>query len=341
MRKLLKRIFIIFVVGWVLSAAPGQAQKSNITIESRVDKSRITIGDLITYTLTVRHAPEIEVKEIPIAANLGMFEVRDYKVHDPKQEDNQIMQQYDYVISTFETGEFVIPSLEARYTSKGDTTERKLQTEEIKIFVDSMKPSETGDIKDIKPPVEIPRNYRQLIIISAIVVGLIALALFIYLLVKRHKAGQSLLARRPKPPRPADEVALEALEALLQKNLIGQGHVKQFYIEISEIIRRYIEGRFDIIALEMTTYQLLLQMRQRDLESQHIDMMTEFMELSDLVKFAKYFPVASEHEKIVRLAYDFVHQTRIVPAEAVQPTGETQIAAPEPAPAPVGSKEVE
>lgn len=340
--KLLKRIFTLFVVGWVLVAAPARAQKSAITIESRVDKSRITIGDLITYTLLVRHVPEIEVKEIPIAANLGMFEVRDYKVHDPKHEDEQWVQQYDYVISTFETGEFVIPSLEVRYTSKGDTTEKKLPTEEIKIFVASMKPSETGDIRDIKPPVEIPRNYRQLIIITAIVVGLIALVAFVYLLIKRYRTGQSLLARRPRPPRPVDEVALEALEALLRKDLIGQGLVKQFYIEISEIIRRYLEGRFDIIALEMTTQQLLQQMQRRDLEAQHIDRMTEFMELSDLVKFAKYAPTEAENEQIVRLAIDFVHQTRIVPVEPTL-TAEAPPAASEPAPvpAPVGAKEVE
>lgn len=339
---MIRRIYILFVAGFLLFAVPGQAQKSNISIESRVDKSRITIGDLITYTLTVRHAPEIEVKEIPIAANLGMFEVRDYKIHEPRRIDGQLSQQYDYVISTFETGEFVIPFLEVRYSAQGDTTVKALQTEEIKIFVESMKPSETGDIRDIKPPVEIPRNYRQLIIVAAIVIGLIALALFIFLLIKRYRAGKSLLARRPKPPRPPDEVALESLDALIQKDLLRQGRVKQFYIEISEIIRRYIEGRFDIIALEMTTHQLLQQMRQRELEAQHIDMMTELMELSDLVKFAKYHPDENENQQIVRLAYDFIHQTRIVPVATPMPEEETRAASAGPVaePANADSREV-
>ena len=84
--------------------------------------------------------------------NLGGFEIRDYNQYQPRSEKEKIVHQVDYIISTFDVGDFDIPPVEIGYKIQPDTVEKILKTENIKIVVESVKPSEDGDIRDIKPP---------------------------------------------------------------------------------------------------------------------------------------------------------------------------------------------
>jgi len=287
-----------------------------VTLEHSVDRARITIGDLIKYSVIVKHDRDIAVQMPSAGANLGMFEIREYNIADPRRENGQIIEQAEYTISTFETGEFDIPPIGICYTMPGDTTVKELHTESIKIIVESLKPSEEGDIRDIKMPLEIPRNYRQLIFIIVISVLVIVIGILTFLFIKRHREGKSLIPRRVKPQRPPHEVALEDLEKLVASDLLEAGEVKKYYVTISEIIRRYIEGRFFIIALEMTTTQLLDNMRRANIDQEILPMTEEFLDSCDLVKFAKYIPTNEENEQVTQQAFDLVNRTKLVIEEA-------------------------
>ena len=297
---------------------------NGISVESKVDKAKITIGDLVKYTLIVRHDEDVILEDMAAGTNLGMFEVRDYAVQEPRKENGQVVEQYDFVISTFDVGDFFIPPLTLRYTTVEDSTVKEIKTEKIKIVVESVKPSEAGDIRDVKPPVEIPANYRRIIFISSVVFVVLLIAILLFIFIKRYREGKSLIPMRAKPPRPPHEVALEALEKLLAEKLLEQGKVKEFYIEISGIVRRYIEGRYHIVALEMTTYQLLENMRQANIDQSYIDMMTEFLELCDLVKFAKYVSGENENKRTIQLAFDFVNRTKLVLESTEESTKDKQ-----------------
>lgn len=285
---------------------------SDISIESRVDKSTIRIGDVIRYSVVIRRSPEIEVETPGLAANLGSFEIRDYEVQDPQKREGRIVERVDYLISTFEVGEFEIPPLTIRYRAVGDTVWKSLQTETLRIVVESMKPSEAGDIRDIKEPLEIPRDWLRTLapwVAGALVLGLVAVAYQIY---RRKKAGKALLPARVEPPRPPHEVALEELAALRASTLLQEGAYKEFYSRLSEIIRRYLEGRFYIDAMEMTTFEVLGQLRQiPDLQTADIELVTQFLGFCDLVKFAKYTPSAEEIERSLAEAEEIVQRTRI------------------------------
>ena len=137
-----------------------------------------------------------------------------------------------------------------------------------------------------------------------------------YYYFKRKKEGKALLPRRQKPPRPAHEIALEALQKLAESDLLASGQIKQYYIELSEIIRIYIENRFYIVSLEMTTGQLLGEMELENLDPDYIKNVETFLVKCDLVKFAKYIPGDKEHKATTQLAYDFVEKTKLVFAPA-------------------------
>ena len=116
-----------------------------------VDRSEILIGDVVRYSVIVTRDSNIVVTLPPLAANLGQFEIRDYQVLDPVQTEGRWIEQTDYLVSTFDTGEFQIPSLQIFYRIGSDSTEYRLKTEPLTIQVKSLNPDEAGDIREIKP----------------------------------------------------------------------------------------------------------------------------------------------------------------------------------------------
>jgi len=333
-----KAIFIPFALWIVLSVAAVFSQSSGIFIESKVDRSTIHIGDVIRYSVIITHDPGVQLQTPSLAVNLGMFEIRDYKVQEPRKENGKIIEQTDYLVSTFDTGEFEIPSLQIGYTAGSDTTRKFLKTEPIKIVVQSLNPDQAGDIRDIKMPLVPPREYKNLILLITGIVLALAIAFLVFYYLKRRKEGKSFLPKRQKPPRPAHELALEALAQLAAGDLLSTGKVKEYYIQLSEIIRQYIEGRYFLDALEMTTTQLLEKMNQEQINADAIQMMREFLDACDLVKFAKYIPSGKETQIVTQLAFDFVQETKLVISEpteesATSETSESEEKKAEPVPA--------
>ena len=262
MRKLLSIYIVILILTGLCSA---QDNRPLIEVNSAVDTSRITIGDRIRYTISIDHVDTMRVERPGEGVNLGQFEIKDYKIHDPVHEDGRIYQKFEYVISVFDTGRFVIPPFPVAYFPKDSLGEYKLiEATAITIYVESVIQDDKRELRDIKPPIDIPYNYLLLasVLASVLLIGaLVYLGLRIYR--KRKETGY--LLKPPEPPRPAHEIALEALDELLGKDLLSQGLVKLFYIEISDILRRYIEGRFYIRAPEETSREILRELKDQEL----------------------------------------------------------------------------
>jgi hypothetical protein len=293
------------------------AQESPVAVESSLDKSNITIGDTVRYAVKLTRDKNVQVRWPALGANLGAFEIRDYQKPDPRQAKGRVVEEITYTISTFDTGRFVIPPMAIEYQTPPDSTWHQMQTEKLEIYVASTLPSEAGDIRDIKSPWELPRDWKLIIRIGLIVLAILLLAAvgFYYW---RKRQGKGILPERKEPPRPAHEVALEALRKLRESDLLATGQIKAFYIELSEIVRRYIEGRYFVPALELTTGELMGNLREVALDSDARDMLRDLLELSDLVKFAKYAPATEEHERALQLAESFVETTKLVMAAPIE-----------------------
>lgn len=302
------------------------ADNSPISITSSVDKANVKIGDLIQYTVRVTHDEEIQVKMPGHGANLGGFEIRDYNVEKPKKEDGQIVSEAVYTISTFFVGEFDIPPLTIYYQFPGDTIHQSLTTEKIHIVVESLKASEAGDIREVKHPLEIERS--RWILWRWIFLGLLILlcGLIGYLIYRQKKLGKNIIPVREAPPRPPHEIALEALQALQESDLLQNNQIKEYYIEISEIIRQYIGGRYFVIAMEMTTTEVLQGLKKEDIAENHLNMFESFLNRCDLVKFAKHIPTNQEHEETFQQAIDLVTQTQLIFSQSEPENEEEHVA---------------
>ena len=104
---------------------------------------------------------------------------------------------------------------------------------------------------------------------------------------------------KPERMRSAEEIAREAVERLLARKLVEQGHFKQFYLELSEIVKRFLGSNLGVHSLERTTEEFTRDLRGVSVPSAQYRMIREFLEDCDLVKFAKYRPGAAEVEQII------------------------------------------
>jgi len=132
------------------------------------------------------------------------------------------------------------------------------------------------------------------------------LAYLLYTIRKRRQAA----APPPPPPPPAYVVALDALKALEGKQLWQQSQTKEYYSELTHILREYLEGRFDVQALEMTTRQITTQLGKRnDFDKVRAKELGNLLQLSDLVKFAKARPAEELHTEGLERVRSFVRET--------------------------------
>jgi hypothetical protein len=253
----------------------------------------------------------MRIEQPGAGVHLGQFEIKDYRIYDPvKKEDRNIL-KYEYVISVFDTGSFTIPAFPVAYFPNDSLSDYKIiEASPIIIYVESVIDDETRELRDIKGPIDIPYNFLFLISIIIVALLIAAIIYFGFLFYKKRKE-RGYLIRPPEPPRPAHEIALESLDGLLLKNLIEQGEIKLFYSEISEIIRRYIENRFFISALEETSGEILQEVKNENLADEQFNNLKSFLELSDFVKFAKYIPMNDENEHAVHWAREFILETQI------------------------------
>jgi len=302
-----------------LLAWAGVAQAEPVTLTPTVDREEVALGEPILYILTLTRPESLHVTWPAIEAGLGECEVQGAGSEAPSAREGTVTEQRWYRLSCFSTGAHTIPSPVATYTDAGGAA-HEAHGEAITITMTSVLPEywETLDIQGAKPLVRI-RRYGWL---WWLVVAL-ALASMVggYQWWRVRRAGTAAPA---PPPRPAHEIALEALERLAREALPSRGAYEEYYVRLSDVIRTYIEGRFSLRAPEMTTEEFLQSTSQgQQLSSDHRSLLQTFLAHCDMVKFARYQPSGSEADEAFGAARRFVQETIPTPAPepAEQPGG--------------------
>ncbi len=309
LRNKARLIFVIILIQ--LLSVSVYARQNNISVESKVDKTNVTVGELVKYEINIRFAPEITVAAPPPGINLGGFEIRDYNDKDPIENDGIVLKTVEFTIAAYDTGSFVIPPTGILYFTD-DTVANTLFTDGIGIRVESILETGTEDILDIKSNLEIPYNWRNRIIIVTVVLVVIIGSVIGYLYYRKKKRGESLFEWKKEPDRPAHESAFSALDDLRASDLLREGKIKEFYIVLSDIIRLYLQRRYFIPVLEKTTSETVELLSKQNVESSVASQVKGLLSESDLVKFAKFAPDDNASENNIELAYEIVETTKII-----------------------------
>jgi hypothetical protein len=155
----------------------------------------------------------------------------------------------------------------------------------------------------------VPINWRKYLLYGLIALVVIGLLVGGFLYWQKHRRPKDAPVARPVPTRPAHEIALEKLEELRLKKLWQGDRTKEYYIELSDIVREYIEFRYGIMALEQTTDETVRALKINGVDEQQIAALKGMLQLADLAKFAKYRPLSDENDRSMDVAKGFVEAT--------------------------------
>ncbi len=222
-------------------------------------------------------------------AFLKDFELRNTKKPVIQSDEGKKKTIFQYEITTFSTGKKTIGPLQVAYTdAKGETHEA--QADALTVAVESVLPKDAKNlqIKDIKPPIDVKYPTWYYVLGALIAIVLIAL---IYLLVRyiRQRIRKKKLQEAEVHKTP-EEIADERLKALLNSSLLRERRIKEYYVELSDIVRQYIEGRYEIDALDRTTFELYRELKSSIITPNLVSKIKELLSLCDLVKFARLIP---------------------------------------------------
>jgi len=291
-------------------AAP--ADSAPLAVEVALSTNVIHVGDPVDVILTVRH-PDGAPPEWPEPAATGVV-TRSRSVETRRAAAGRAVTRARYTVTSFDVGEHEVFTGAVRAVAAGGGATNAIEAAlpRAAFTVESLLVDTNAAPRPLRPP----RDWRAPLPRWVWVLPLIALAALAAGLAARRRRGASAPAAAAPPP-PAHETALARLAALRAKGWIESGEAEAFYVELSAIIRRYVEGRFGLRAPERTTEEFLREAAEsKALGPEQQAAMRAFLESSDLVKFARHRPGAADMGAAIEAAERFVRETAAAPAAA-------------------------
>lgn len=303
------------------------ARAVEIRPKATLDSIYLLIGDQTRLHLEIEFPKELEVTFPTPGKDLtSMVEIVERTKVDTVHVDNQTVRlSQDYIVTSFDSGYHLIEPF--KFPVKNGMSVDTFTTEALLLNVfnlpkiDSLMQALKGPI-DIKPPYQAPVTFKEVapwIMGTLLAAGLIFL---IFYALRRRKNNQSLFRIPQKPKEPAHLIALRDLDRIKEEKIWQQGLTKRYYSELTDVIRVYIQDRFEIQAMEQTSDETIaaLQFRSSMVDEQSFMNLKKLLNMADLVKFAKYEPLPDDNSMALVNAYFFVNQTkREVVAEPVAP----------------------
>lgn len=263
-------------------------------------------GEPVLFELLLRLQPGVAIGAGTTLTSLGEWEVVRVAPGPLLNDRNgQAVRKDQLTLRTFASGKVDVPAWIQPYRG-ADGQAGEFRTAPLTVTVEPV-PGQPGDrpgeIRPLKPP-------RYLFAPWPWALGA-ALALLVlagaWWWSRRGRAETGAVA--VAPGRPADEVAREQLELLKQSAWLSQGDFKAYYVSLSLILRTYLEGCFRVPARDQTTPELLKSLKQARAKLQDVNAAREVLNRSDLVKFAKWLPVAAEAQADWQAVWELVERT--------------------------------
>ncbi|MBR6655262.1 MAG: hypothetical protein IKL20_01480 [Alistipes sp.] len=328
--------YILIYVSALLAMQVATAQLVAPKITSHLSADTIRIGDRVTLTIEVEkdvmqhvefphfNFERAESKESQEAEESSVEVVHDFAPDTISKDGRKERLRKRYELAIYDEGIYNLGKAQALYLDKNIIDTLFAEREE-RVVVEVFKIDSTATtVRDLKPQKTLKVRFAEFggYLGIALVVALIV-ALATYLLVRHlHKQGKRVADLfKPAPPVPAHIVAISALEKLRNEKLWQSNKHKLYYSGLSDILRNYLSGRFDVGAMEMTTDEIIEAIRSIDIEEKQKMNLVAVLRDADLVKFAKAVPEAEENELAYDKAFYFVEETK--PVEVVEEDEDT------------------
>jgi hypothetical protein len=312
-------LLLLCQVPWLAnSAETAEALSSAVSVE--IEPREAKLGEPVQATIRVRGKPGVSY-ELPEGIDLDPFvELGRSRRREGDQEVFTLkLAVYDQV------GEVTLPAFllkpETSDPQHGEGGEPHrggvadpLPVPEAKITIQSIIAGlEKPEPRDIAGPVPVwVRDYRPLVFLGLVLLWVLSA----WILRRSRFAGRSLqrLADLP-PPRFAHQIAYDKLHRIVEDDLLRKGKFREYFIRVSETVREYLGNRYSFFAMDLTSRELLEELRDRPTPGLEHSRLKLLLDNADLVKFARLQPTDEMSSGAIDSAYTLVNATRKVPAE--------------------------
>lgn len=301
------------LLAFLLSISFAKAQPDSIPPVVKIDTAVLAIGDQTHLRISLPVPKGKEALFPDFKKKIGESLEIISKTIDTLQKEGNIRQiTHDYVITSFDTGYVYIPPFEVGIVENGFNS--TITTDSTALYVTYPIVDMQKGIFDIKPPADLPFKFSELLpyakimlIVFFTLLAIAAVLLYYFLIYKKKKQQQ---IEEQKDTRPANEKAIDTLNELKEKQLWQNGRIKIYYSELTDIIRNYLDERFEMHTMESTSSEILSALGSQPIDNENRELLRFIFERADMAKFAKGQPMAHENDKSWNNALQFVQQTK-------------------------------
>jgi hypothetical protein len=300
-----KNLFVIVFL-WI-SVFSINAQPA--VVKATIDSTQLLIGQQTKIHLEIA-ANKTQQLQLPLITDTlitGVEVLGISKIDTADIGNERVQLKYDYLITSFDSAVYLLPPF--KVISGIDTAysgELALKVSTLQVDTES---KQFYDIKDVIKPRFYLMDYLPMI--GLILAGIVLLALIIFLIYCYINNKPVLpFKKKEEPYVPPHVRAIRELDALKSQKLWQQGKTKVYHSEITDTLRKYIEARFDVGAMELTSGEILDKVKGNSEVTASYDNLKQVLLLADFVKFAKYNPLPDENELSITNAYFFVDNTK-------------------------------
>ena len=286
----------------------------NVEVEGKVNSTDVQVGKPFTLDLSLKvpYGWFVEWNDFAIDTLSEQIDIiKRGNVERTADADSNVIVKQQLTLMTFDTGQVRLPAVGLTYARSFDDPMRmKAFTEPIDLYATTMVVDTLQPYKPIVAPIAAPISMKEvfpwlLVVLLAVLVGL-----GFWLFFKRRKKRvdqDGNIVRGPVIP-PYDK-AVDDLKRLREEKLWQSGKVKEYFSSLTDIAREYIEGQFGVNAVEMTTDDILEEIRPLRFPKETYDKLKDTMEVADLVKFAKYTASTLESDTALTSMTEFVDES--------------------------------
>ena len=307
MKKIVLLLLTIF-------ALLGGLKAQEVEAKGRVDDTKVQVGKPFTLDLSLKvpYGWFVDWNDFSVDTLSDQIDIiKRGEVERTADADSNVIVKQQLTLMAFDTGQIQVPSVGLTYARSFDDPERlKAYTDPIRLYSTTMAVDTTQAYKPIVPPMAAPVKFKEVFpwILGVLLLALIAFGVWYWLKHRKPKtdADGNIVSGPVIPPY---DKAVGDLEQLRQQKLWQSGKVKEYFSSLTDIAREYIEGQFGVNAVEMTTDDILEEVKPLHFPQETYNKLKETMEVADLVKFAKYSTSSLESENAMNSMTEFVNES--------------------------------
>ena len=266
------------------TTATGQA------VSTKINTNNILIGEQITYEVKINLANSGYRVDFGVPDSIAHFDIIEQKQFDTTDGQGAYSLRQHIVFTSFDSGVWRIPSFPVTVSFPGKAVQR-FSTDSFLVKVDYSPADSTGQLRDIKPVMEVFVIDRTWIYIA---VGVVLGLLLIYLLYRYFKK------RRKKTPsvfKSAETPYEEAIRAINNLQPASEAQeLKNVHLALSDVFKKYYSRKSNLNLMAETTGELLTKMQADIGHAETISVIAEVLRSADAVKFARYMPALAEQQ---------------------------------------------